>query len=195
MPAIPTNIITPDLIAQAKAGDADAITAIYERYATPITRFIFQRVGDRSLAEDLSQDVFVRMLASLPTYEDRGYPIGAWLYRMATCRVIDWRRVHQHRQHEPLEQIERFTREGELDTVFLAVARADEQRALRAALTTLSARHASVLRLRFLAGLPIAAVAQRLALTQQAVKALQHRALAQLRVRLDQQRRYHAAAA
>ena len=190
----PTNpaAITPSTVARAQAGDDAAITAIYARYATPLSRFILRRVSDPVVAEDLLHDVFVRMLAGLPSYEERGFPIGSWLYRMAACRVIDWQRVTARRPVAPLEQAGRRVSVDSLDGVATNVDLGVTQQRLAAAFTTLTDRQAAVIRLRFFAELSIAEVAQRLALTPLAVKALQHRGLAQLRTQL---RPYHPAEA
>jgi len=186
------DTITPATVRQAQAGDATAIAAIHARYATPLYRFILRRVSDPTVAEDLLHDVFVRMLAGLPSYEERGYPIGSWLYRMAACRVIDWQRVTARRPIAPLELAGRRVSAGGLDGVATDADRLAQLRELAAALRTLTARQAAVIRLRFLAELSIAEVAQRLALTPLAVKALQHRGLAQLRSQLSA---YHPAEA
>ena len=182
--------ITSALVARAQAGDGAAITAIYARYATPLYRFILRRVSDPTVAEDLLQDVFVGMLAGLPSYKDRGYPIGSWLYRMAACRVIDWQRVTARRRVAPLEYAGQQASADDLDGADTAADRVAQQRALATAMTTLTDRQAAVIRLRFFADLPIAEVAQRLALTPLAVKALQHRGLVQLRTQLSP---YHPA--
>jgi len=184
--------VTPATVRRAQAGDATAIAAIYARYTTPLSRFILRRVSDPTVAEDLLQDVFVRMLAGLPNYEERGFPIGSWLYRMAACRVIDWQRVTARRPLAPLELAGRRISVDSLDRVATNVDRLAQQQQLAAALRTLTDRQAAVIRLRFFAELSIAEVAQRLALTPLAVKALQHRGLAQLRTHLSP---YHAASA
>ena len=169
MSALHDDTITAGTVARVQAGDATAITAIYQRYTRPLFGFIVRRVGDAAVAEDLLQDVFVRMLAGLPQYEERGYPIGAWLYRMAACRVIDWQRVAQRRCTVPLDQAGPLASPDGLDGAHSDADQVAQQRELAAALTTLTARQAAVIRLRFLAELPINAVAQRLGLTPQAV--------------------------
>jgi len=55
----------------------DDVAAVYARYASPLYRFMLRRVGDYLVAEDLLQDVFVRMLVGLPQDEERGYPISS----------------------------------------------------------------------------------------------------------------------
>src|SRR5690606_6871673 len=90
----PSNALTPtdkalelseltesQVIARAKLGDADAISALYERYEPKIRRYVLGRLGDPNLAEDICSDVFVKVLESLDRYEDRGWPFSAWLYR------------------------------------------------------------------------------------------------------------------
>jgi RNA polymerase sigma-70 factor, ECF subfamily len=161
------------------AGD---VTAVYAQYARPLLRFILHRVSDPAVAEDLLQDVFVRMLVGLPPYEERGYPISGWLYRIAACRVIDWLRLNRRRHTTALDRALELAGDGWPDGADTAADREAAPRALAAALTQLTERQAAVLRLRFFAELPIAEVAVRLGLTPQAVKALQHRGVAQLRL-------------
>src|SRR5689334_3957362 len=92
------------LIARAKAGDAEAISGLYERYAPQIRRYIASRLGDPSQAEDICGDVFVKVLESLDRYEDRGWPFSAWLYRIAYARTVDVLRQARRRPSIPLDE-------------------------------------------------------------------------------------------
>lgn len=179
----------------ADAPAASDVSAVYARFARPLFRFILHRVGDRSVAEDLLHDVFVRMLVGLPQYEERGYSVSAWLYRIAACRVIDWLRVNGRRRTTALEQARKLVGEAWPDGERTAADGEAEQRILLAALAQLTESQAAVIRLRFMAELPIAEVAERLSLTPQAVKALQHRGMAQLRLLLARPSSYHPAEA
>ena len=76
------------LIQRAKQRDPDAITEIYQRYSGQIYRFCLYRVSDEATAQDLTADVFLNMVESLPRYEDRGAPFMAWLFRLAHDRVV-----------------------------------------------------------------------------------------------------------
>src|SRR5688572_1877490 len=104
--AAPTrsNELESALIARAKAGDAEAISALYERYAPQIHRYIASRLGDPVLAEDVCGDVFVKVLESLDRYEDRGWPFSAWLYRIAYARTVDVLRQARRRPSIPLDE-------------------------------------------------------------------------------------------
>jgi len=175
--------------------DPEDVAAAYARYAAPLRRFLLRNVGEPLVAEDLLHDVFVRMLVGLHAYEERGYPVSAWLYRIAACRAIDWLRANGRRGTETLDQALEAASEGWPDGKRTAADRKAEQCAVATAIAHLTERQAAVIRLRFFAELPIAEVANRLGLTPQAVKALQHRGLATLRRRLAQQGLYHPAEA
>src|SRR5689334_9065421 len=69
-------------IAQAKL-DAAAFKPLYEKYFKKIYLFILRRVGNKDTAGDLSQQVFLKALSSIRSYEDRGYPLSVWLFRIA----------------------------------------------------------------------------------------------------------------
>src|SRR4029450_8167658 len=97
------NVPDSELVVRAKAGDHAAFTQIYERYAPAIYRYIYFRIGEAELAEDLQAEVFLRMLEGIHRYEDRGWPISAWLYRIAHDRTIDTMRRRRNPQHVPLE--------------------------------------------------------------------------------------------
>jgi RNA polymerase sigma-70 factor (ECF subfamily) len=64
-------------IARARKGDPEAVAALYQHYADGVYRYLLYRVGDAELAEDLTADVFLRMIEDLPRYEERGLPFGA----------------------------------------------------------------------------------------------------------------------
>lgn len=192
MPSAHDGFPSPDTTTGSSA--TRDVAADYMHYQRPLLRFILHRVGDLAVAEDLLHDVFVRMLVGLPQYEERGYPVGAWLYRIAACRVIDWLRVNGRRRTASLDQALELSSGGWPDGEDTAADREAEQRVLAAALAQLTERQAAVIRLRFFAELPIVEVAERLGLTPQAVKALQHRGVAQLRLHLADSP-YHPAGA
>ena len=76
-----------DLVALARAGDPVAFERLFERYHTPVLNYLHRMVGDRALAEDLTQDSFVKAYRALPnTRPDLAFK--AWLYRIATNTAI-----------------------------------------------------------------------------------------------------------
>ena len=176
------NVNESQLIERAKTYDAEALSELYRRHADAIFRYIFYRVGDRSVAEDLVGDVFVRALEGLSSYQDTGRPFEAWLYRIAHARVVDYYRRQKVRRATPLD--EQVTADGSSDPDQLAVQR-DDVRRVWEALARLTDEQQQVISLRFIAGYSTAEVAQALGKTEGAVKALQHRGLASLRRLLE----------
>src|SRR5215510_4872706 len=174
------NINDSELVARAKAGDHAAFTQIYERYAPAIFRYIYFRIGEVELAEDLQAEVFLRMLEGIHRYEDRGWPISAWLYRIAHDRTVDTMRRRRKRQHVPLE-----TWGGSCDGPESTVDTQLDFEELTRTLSDLTADQRQVILLRFMADMSIQEVATTLGRTEGSVKALQHRGLQSLARRLQ----------
>lgn len=68
---------------EAARKDSKAFEPLYRRYFEAIFRFIYQRLDDTDTAKDLTQQVFIKALGKLHSYEDRGLPFSSWLYRIA----------------------------------------------------------------------------------------------------------------
>jgi RNA polymerase sigma-70 factor (ECF subfamily) len=168
---VSTSALGPDLIARARTSDPQAISAIYEHYAPAIYRYIYFRVGDAELARDLQSDVFLRMLEGIARYEDRGFPISAWLYRIAHDRTIDTLRRRERTSTIPLD-----TWSETCDGPDGGVELSDRQVALRRAMAQLGESQRQVLRLRYAYDLSIQETARQMGRTQGSIKSLQHRA-------------------
>src|SRR5690554_1016607 len=95
--------VSEQVIIQAQAGNAAAMTAIYERYRPRIYRYLYYRLGHQQTAEDLTADVFVRMLEALPRYRPGAAPFQAWLYRIARNLAVDHLRQAMSRETTPLD--------------------------------------------------------------------------------------------
>src|SRR5258706_4426682 len=80
------------LIERAQRYEAEAVAELYRRHLGEIYRYCLFRIGDEAAAEDLTEEVFLNMVQSLPRYTDRGIPFVAWLYRIARARVVDYQR-------------------------------------------------------------------------------------------------------
>lgn len=175
------NASDSELVIRAKAGDESAFTQIYERYSAAIYRYIYYRVGETELAEDLQAEVFLRMLEGMHRYEDRGWPISAWLYRIAHDRTVDTIRRRKNQRHVPIEDWE-----GSCDGPENVVSAQLEHEELREKLEDLTHDQRQVILMRFMADMSVQEVARRLGRTEGSVKALQHRGLQSLARRLNQ---------
>ena len=176
-----SDLPQPTLIQRAQRGEAQAVSELYQLHAPAIFRYFYFRVQDRAAAEDLTSEVFIKMIEGLPRYEERGFPISAWLFRIAHDRVVDHHRRSAYRQAEPLSDTLEAREAG---TEAQALARAEQDRLLLL-LGTLTDEQQTVVQLRFIEGLSLEDCAQILGKTSGAIKSLQHRALRQLGQKLE----------
>ena len=75
------------IVEQAKY-DPNAFGLLYDRYVDRIYRFVCSRVHERCLAEDITEEVFLNALKSIPNYRDTGSCFSAWLYRIAGNAIV-----------------------------------------------------------------------------------------------------------
>lgn len=80
------------LVGKAKGGDRAAVGKLYELFLDRIFRFVRFRVNSLEDAEDITQEIFMKMWRGLGNYKADGAPFEAWLYKIARNRVIDYYR-------------------------------------------------------------------------------------------------------
>jgi RNA polymerase sigma-70 factor (ECF subfamily) len=169
------------LIERAKQGEPAAFAALYDRHQPTVYRYVFFHVGDATAAEDLTSEVFVRLVEKVDQFAYRGRPLLAWLYTIARNLIIDHRRRAGRSPPLPLH-------EGmPADTASLdeTAERRLTQERLTAAMAALTDDQRQVVLLKFIEGLDNDGVAQMMNKSVGAVKSLQHRALAELRRALE----------
>ncbi len=105
------------LIRLAQQGDAEACTALYDRHYDAVYRYCTYRVSDVGLAQDLTGEVFVRMVDKLDTFKVRGRPLLAWLYTIARNLVADTHRQNGKATHLPLDSASELISSGYGDPV------------------------------------------------------------------------------
>lgn len=165
---IPQTHLTIDdaeaaLVERAKR-DREAFAILYRRHYGMIVGYILRRIGDAHAAEDLTADVFTAALRYLPRYRQRGVPIKAWLYRIATTTVNRWVRRQQRRSViEGFFAAMRGPSEGDgpgdgNGSVRHDLPRTDAERA-RLALLALPPKFQTVLSLHYLEGLSLQDIA------------------------------------
>lgn len=170
------------LVKRAQQGSAEAFAGLYRANMQAIFRYIYHRVNDVQLAEDLTGDVFTRALKSMRDYRDQGKPFVAWLYRIAHARVVDYYRASERRPTESDVDAEPIPITTNMDENLL---RRQAAKALREAISTLTDEQQQVVILRFIEGHRIEMVAEIMNKKANAIKALQHRALRSLAGRLE----------
>src|SRR6185369_6530312 len=147
------------LVERAQAGEAEAFGLIYDRYVDTVFRFIYFRVGNRPLAEDLTSDTFLRALKRINSFTWQGRDLGAWLVTIARNLVAD------HSDRGP---------EGSPE---LAVVDHITNVALLGAVKQLNPEQQECIVLRFLHGFSVAETATAMGKNEGAIKALQYRAV------------------
>jgi len=166
------------LVRRSLAGDSEAFGRLYERHLDAIFRYIFFRVSDTELAEELTEEVFVRAWEALPRYRRGKDPFSSWLYRIAHNLVVD-----HYRRRKPTvlsdEDLEQTANPDGLPEE--QVAKLEEMKTLAWAIQLLDELEQRVVILRFVEGLSHAQVGSLVGKSEAACRVIQHRALASLR--------------
>ena len=155
----------PEVLRRAQRGDERAFAQILRAYETPIFNYVYRIVGDRALAEDLTQEVFVRVFQALPRFSLR-CKFTTWLFQVTKNRVLDELRARERRPHSVVA-IEDAPR---LEVVDPPVERLETIEALWRAVRELNPDLKMALLLRDVTGLPYNEIADSLEITLATVK-------------------------
>jgi RNA polymerase sigma-70 factor (ECF subfamily) len=170
------------VLVEAAQADPGQFGALYELHFERIYYFIARRVRDRATAEDLTSEVFHKALANLPSYEWRGAPFGAWLFRIAANAITDqFKRTSREQRgaNDPQSSAE------QRDVSSFDLEAVDYHARLFRLVEQLPGVQQRVIHERFVEQRSIREIAARLNKTQGAVKQLQFRALQTLRAQME----------
>ena len=170
-----------DLLREARSLDEAALGAIFDTYYPLLYRHIYYHVHHQETAQDLTAEVFARMLAQFAEGRGPERHLRAWLYRVAHNLVIDESRRRVHRDHDPLDERMESPEEGVESLTQTAI----EWEQARTALMGLTPKQRTVIILKFLEGYSNKEISRILEMRVGAVKALQHRGLASMRRHLE----------
>lgn len=163
----------PSLIESAQSGDVGAISELYDRYAGMILRYLFVRVYEPELAQDLTQEVFIKVIKSIDQFEYRGEKsFLGWLYTIASNVLSSYQRRRKLLSTSLEHEAELVDARSQND-----VRQIFDRIALQQAIAQLTDDQQQVLTLRFFGDLTNGEIAQTLNRTEGSVKALLHRAL------------------
>ncbi|MGH8876596.1 MAG: ECF subfamily RNA polymerase sigma factor, BldN family [Stackebrandtia sp.] len=168
-----------ELVAKAQAGDVDAFGSIYDRYNDIVHRYIYFRVGNRQLAEDLTSEVFLRALRRIATFTWQGRDFGAWLVTIARNLVADHFKSGRYRLEMSTAEVLDIDREERApegnpeETVCDKLLNVTLLEAVR----QLNPDQRECIVLRFLQGMSVAETAGYMRKNEGAIKALQYRAV------------------
>jgi RNA polymerase sigma-70 factor (ECF subfamily) len=166
------------LVDAARAGSDAALSELYTLYFPRVYRYILARTGNSYDAEDLTEEVFMKVLEAIERFEWREAPFSAWLFRIAHNAVISQRRKDGARgRSAPLTEGLALDSQGPDELVENRLALRD----IMDAAQKLPEAQRQVIALRFGAGLSVAETARAMNKGEGNVKVIQHKAIAKLR--------------
>jgi RNA polymerase sigma-70 factor (ECF subfamily) len=168
--------LTPDLVSRLRSGDGGAAKMLCDLYHPPLMRFCFRYLSSQDEAEDVVQEVFLRVL------ENKALPgnFRAWIYKIARNRCLDVLRACDRRQ-EDQEMPPPSRLDAELTGCLTRLVRREQRAQLRQALAELPENQREVLHLRYAEGLSRVEIAQILDIPEPLVKSRLYEGMVQLR--------------
>jgi RNA polymerase sigma-70 factor (ECF subfamily) len=168
------------LLIEAAQRDPACFAGLYQENFERVYAYVVKRVENREETEDITSEVFHHALANLQSYEWRGIPFAAWLFRIAANLISDrWRLKSREQAIDEPGQIE------SVDAKTLEFDEIERRATLFRLVETLPAEQRRVVALRFVEQKSIKEVAREIRKSEGAVKQLQFRALAALRARME----------
>ena len=173
---MPTSEDLRELIQRAKQRDPGAISELYGHYAGAILRYIYLRVSEHELAQDLTQEVFIKVIHGIERFEYRDEKsFLGWLYTIA-ANVLNSHMRRRRVKATPFDPHDELVDQRSQDDARTITDRV----AIQQALGQLTPDQQQVVTLRFFADMSNSEIAGMLKRTEGAVKAIQHRALQSL---------------
>ncbi len=166
-------------LVQLAKEDAEAFGELYQRYVTKIYNYIYYRVGNQEDAEDLTARTFFRALRKIGSYEERGLPFSAWLYRIAHNLVANWRRSQSRRKTVQLDEL--LTAASDLVSPSKVIEKQESHNELMALVRQLPEDRQELLILKFSERMTNAQIGQVMNRSESSIKSLYHRTLKTLR--------------
>lgn len=166
------------LLTRLQAGERAAVLEVYDAYFAPLYHYLYFKVGEASLADDITSDVFVRLLECIGTERAPHSQLKAWLFRVAHNELLAYFRQKPRIALESLEE-ERMSAPN--TNPELSLLEGMENRRIHHALKMLKPEQQEVLLLRFSQNLNLEETAEAMGKSTSAIKSLQFRAIQTLR--------------
>ncbi len=174
------------IVDAARTGDEKALSELYELYFPRVYRYILARTGNQYDAEDLAEEVFMRVLEAIDRFQWREAPFSAWLFRIAHNALISQRRKDSARgRSAPLSDDLAGNSAGPDELVANRMVLNEVMEAAQ----RLPEAQRQVNALRFAAGVSVAETARAMGKGEGNVKVIQHKAIAKLREWMGQPKR------
>ncbi len=169
---------TPDseaaLAEQAKK-DETAFSQLYEKYLPKIFAYVTRRIGNRHEAEDLTSNIFVRVLENMKNFDSTKSSFKTWIYTIATRMMIDYFRTQKNRRTEGIEMAE--TVAGPEKNPHQQAEENQQREKVLSVIDQLGDRHQQILMLKYFSGFSTPELALALDVTENNASVMVHRAL------------------
>lgn len=176
-PCYAVQVDHTNLIARAQGGDEAAFEELYRACYAPVYRFVLTRIKSHDEAEDITQEVFVKLLNTLARYEKRSPSLLPYLFVIARNAIID-----QYRKRRPEAPEEELWELASADpTPEEAAILGEETAQVIALVNQLKESDAAVVRMKYFDGLSTAEIALVVEKSEEAVRQILSRSVAQLR--------------
>ena len=157
---------------------------LYQRYYQQMFLFVFKRVQNEESTADIVSQLFLKAMTKLDSYEFRGLPFSAWLYRIAVNEVNQFFRDHKKQRHVSIETVSLSGLMAEAEEV----PTDENMRRLVAGLQFLSPEELEFLEMRYFEKIPFRDLAAIYQITETNAKVRMHRMLKKLKKHMEQSR-------
>jgi RNA polymerase sigma-70 factor (ECF subfamily) len=158
---------------------AEAFARLYEQYLPGVFRFVYYRVGNQALAEDVTSEVFHKALTAFPRYDSAKASFSTWIYTIARNTLTDYFRKHA-RETRLREETEEDV-PSETESVEEQLTKAEEFRKLHRCLSELRKHEQEIVSLKFAGGMTNREIAAVTGLTESNVGTILCRTIRKLR--------------
>ena len=167
------------LVERAKV-DADAFGELYDHYFAQIYRFVYSRLRDQDLAEDVTSEVFFKALRAIGRYRPSGHPFSAWLYQISVNAIAD----HYRSKRPEADLDDAVEVRDKAQPVDERIAQRDEAARIWAAIDALPPQQRTAMTLKLGEDMKLAQIGEIMGKSEGAVKLLIHRGMIGVRQKL-----------
>ena len=173
------------LVNKARTGDKDALTELYGVFREKIYRYVFFKCGNHADAEDITNEVFLRMIQSIGNFQWKGIGFSSWLFKIASNLVIDYYRNKSRRNIESIEKRD-YIGETNWEQISEFLDNRDLFHAIYKDTDDLTDLQKEVVNLRFIGDLSLKETAEAMSKNVNSVKAIQHAAIKKLKEKVQE---------
>ncbi len=177
--------LTQALVNKARTGDKEALTKLYGIFREKIYRYVFFKCGNHADAEDITNEVFLRMIQSIANFRWKGIGFSSWLFKIASNLVIDYYRNKSRSNTESIKEKD-YIGETNWEQISEFLDNRDLFHAIYRDTDDLTDLQKEVVNLRFIADLSLKETAEAMSKNVNSIKAIQHAAIKKLKEKVQE---------